>query len=463
MNIALIQIRNILGIKSLDVKPGMVTMIEGANGSGKTSTLSAIRAALGAGDFPAAQLIHQGEESGEIVLVLDDGTTVTRRIKQDGSDVKVLDKEGNKYAKPQSVLDSLFAVTQVNPMKLLQTDKKSRDERTRVVLESLPLEISREKILELTPSLASQIPNIDIARHGLAVLDDIEKRVFERRTDVNRDFKKVGLSILTMKEALPPEEGEKVDPVLRLTELRNKKEALDKKREAYITEFEVTRRTARENAINKYEEQMRQAEEVRAEAMRIANEAYEHARQASTEIKDRALQEAEATFERERSAKQAAYEDRMTPITAEMGRLEEQSRNAAAIEAQRSILADMEQESLALATLSDKLTAEIEAVRNYRNKSTASFPIKGLAITDGEVFYQDLAFDQLNTAKRIELAVALAAHKAGQLGVICVDGCEALDAKTFSLLEETCTKANLQMICTRVTDAPLSVNVLEAA
>lgn len=462
MNITQITIKNILGIKQLEIKPGMVTEIAGRNGAGKTSVLGAIRAALGAGDFPSAQLIHQGSETGEIVIVLDDGTTVTRRVKPDGTDVKVTDAEGNKFAKPQSVLDSLYAVTQVNPMRLLQTDKKSRDERTRVVLESLPLEISREKILELTPSLASQVANIDIARHGLAVLDDIEKRVFERRTDVNRDFKKVASSILTMKEALPPV-GEVVDPVARLNELREKKAALDAKRESYLTEFEATRREARENAINKYEEQMREAESARAEAVRIANEAYEHARLASTEIKDRTLQEAEATYERQRGEKQTAYEDRMTPITAELGRLEEQSRNQASIDAQRAILAQMEAESLELATTSDKLTAEIEAVRAHRKKSTATFPIQGLAINDGEVWYQDLAFDQLNTAKRIELAVALAAHKAGQLGVICVDGCESLDAKTFSVLEETCSKANLQMICTRVTDAPLSVNVLEAA
>ncbi len=66
-------------------------------------------------------------------------------------------------------------------------------------------------------------------------------------------------------------------------------------------------------------------------------------------------------------------------------------------------------------------------------------------------------------AREMRLKSALAAHKAGQLGVICVDGCESLDAKTFSVLEDTCSKANLQMICTRVTDAPLSVNVLEAA
>lgn len=463
MNITQITIKNILGIKELEIKPGMVTEIAGRNGAGKTSVLGAIRAALGAGDFPSAQLIHQGSETGEIVIVLDDGTTVTRRVKPDGTDVKVTDAEGNKFSKPQSVLDSLYAVTQVNPMRLLQTDKKSRDERTRVVLESLPLEISREKILELTPSLASQIKNIDIARHGLAVLDDIEKRVFERRTDINRDFKKVGMSIITMKEALPPEEGEKVDPVLRLTELRNKKEALDKKREAYIAEFEATRREARENAMSKYDAQMRVAEDARAEAVRIANEAYEHARLASAEIKDRTLQEAEATYERQRAEKQTAYEDRMTPISQELGRLEEQSRNQASIDAQRAILAQMEAESLELATTADKLTAEIEAVRNFRKKSTATFPIQGLAINEGEVFYQDLAFDQLNTAKRIELAVALAVHKAGQLGVICVDGCESLDAKTFSVLEDTCSKANLQMICTRVTDAPLSVNVLEAA
>ena len=95
---------------------------------------------------------------------------------------------------------------------------------------------------------------------------------------------------------------------------------------------------------------------------------------------------------------------------------------------------------------------------------TSSFPIKGLEIIGGEVHYEGIHFDQLNTAKRINLAVELAALRAGSLGVICVDGCEALDEETFGKLVEVCHERNLQMICTRVAEEPLTINTtVEAA
>ena len=462
MNIAQIQIKNVLGIKELSIEPGRITTITGRNGSGKSSVLGAIRAGLGAAEFAPAQLIHQGEEAGEVVLVFNDGTKVQRRIKADGTDVKVIDSDGNRYAKPQTVLDQLFALTQVNPLRLLATDKKSRDERARLVLESIPLTVTHEDLLRLAPTLASQVRNIDTSRHGLAVLDDAEKRIFERRTDVNRDFKKSSAAIMEMKATLPSGDA-LADPSAMLAELREKKAQLDRKREEYIGEFEAARRTARDEAHTKYTAQIEAAEARRQEAIRVANEAFEHERQASAEIRDRAIQTAEETYERQRSEKQTAYEQRLAPIQSELGRLEEQTRNAAAVAKQREILAKMTDENKELAILADRLTEDIESLRAYRKTAAEQMPIPGLELKDGEVYFHGLAFDQLNTAKRIELAVALAVQRAGDLGVICVDGCEALDSETMALLEERVLAAGLQMIATGVADEALTVQVKEVA
>lgn len=461
MNIIKIQVRNILGLEQIDITPGQITKITGPNGSGKSSVIGAIRAALGAADFPPAQLIHNGQETGEIVLVLDNGMKIQRRIKPDGTVVKVTDEDGNSFSKPQSVLDQLYAITQVNPLKLLQTDKKSRDERARIVLESIPLKVTHEDLLRLAPTLASQVRNIDVARHGLAVLDDAEKRVFDRRTDVNRDFKKSSAAIIEMKEALPSDTPGS-DPLARLAELRTAKEMLDRKREDYMMQFEAEKTASKDALYNAYLHARQEADAVRRAAIERANaefEAGENERRAELEKQTEQLQ---LECDRKRELKQEAYEQRIGPIQSELGRLEEQSRNAAAINKQREIIDKMLDENRDLALLADALTADVESLRAYRKTATAQMPIKGLELHDGEVFYNGLAFDQLNTAKRIELAVALAVQRSGELGIICVDGCEALDAATMQLLEEAVLAADLQMICTGVADTPFGISVKEA-
>jgi hypothetical protein len=295
-----------------------------------------------------------------------------------------------------------------------------------------------------------------VSRHGLAVLDDAEKRVFERRTDVNRDFKKSSSAIIEMKQALPQDAGD-VDPLVRLAELRTAKELLDRKREDYLVSFEKERSEGILKSTTAAVKALDSADLIRQEAIKAANDAYE----AAAEEINKTSREQQAAIQREYEAKRdekiAAYTERVGPILNELGRLEEQSRNAAAIGKQREIIAKMTDENKELAILADKLTADIESLRSFRKTATAQMPVAGLELHDGEVFYSGLAFDQLNTAKRIELAVALAVHRSGELGVVCVDGCEALDADTMALLEKAVLEANMQMICTEVADSSFAI------
>ena len=62
MKIASIHIENVLGIEELDINPGAVTRITGANATGKSSTIEAIKSAVKGGHD--ATLIRQGAEHG---------------------------------------------------------------------------------------------------------------------------------------------------------------------------------------------------------------------------------------------------------------------------------------------------------------------------------------------------------------------------------------------------------------
>lgn len=63
----------------------------------------------------------------------------------------------------------------------------------------------------------------------------------------------------------------------------------------------------------------------------------------------------------------------------------------------------------------------------------------------------------MNTAKRIKLVLKLAELSCGKLGVVVLDGAEALDKETYTEFLKAADKSGLQFICARVSDDDLEV------
>src|SRR4051794_15212105 len=98
MKIQHVKISNILGIKDLEFDPSTgFNEIVGKNGEGKTSVIESIKEAIKGGHD--ATLLRNGEEKGEIVLVLDDEhTSIRRRVSATGSSTDLL-HDGKKQPK----------------------------------------------------------------------------------------------------------------------------------------------------------------------------------------------------------------------------------------------------------------------------------------------------------------------------------------------------------------------------
>jgi chromosome segregation ATPase len=458
MLISEIHISNILGIKEMHINAGTVTDISGRNGAGKSSVLGAIRTALGAKDAKAARLVHDGADEGEVVLVLDDGMRITRTVKPDNTtSVKVVDANGNKYSKPQSVLDALFNTTQFNPVKLLMTDKDSRDKRQATIMECIPMVVTQEDLKTLAPELNAQLKLIDTSRHGLDVLDDIYKRIFDTRTDVNRDVKQLTASLETMKANLKDEDTAE-DVADQLQKAQTTKDDLNSKKERYFREFEEQRRKDREAAIDSHNALVKEAAVTRDIAVQAANSAYEEAVAALNTTKETRLQTIEENVAKLKDEKQKGYDKVYQPVVAEIARLEERAKSQAMIDGQKKIIAQQQADADAKQAKANELTATLERILAHREKLLSTMPIKGLEVKEGDVFYGGLQFDQLNTAKRIELATEIAALRAGDLQVVCVDGVEALDADNQEMLAERMASRGLQLIRFRVDDSELTVS-----
>jgi hypothetical protein len=455
MKIAKIQIQNILGIRELEITADAVTEISGRNGEGKTSVLGAVRAALGMYDYPTARLVHDGADKGMVVLVLDDGSTIRRTITRDETALEVRDSEGHKVKAPKSVIDALFDITQFNPLKLLRDDKKSRDERLATIIECMPIQVTKAEILKLAPEIQGQIDQIRTDRHGLDVIEDVYARLFERRTDINREGKATAATVEQLEASMPEEDVD--GDADRKSELQKAKKTLETKREERIAEYEAERRSSRETAMRQCHERLAEADRIRQAAIEAANNGYELAKRDLECVRDEALQLAEEAFTAKKDAKLEQFNSLYQPIITELAKIEERDRTRVAIETQRRLLKDHSQKLDVLRAQSGALTETLARLKAHKQALLDKSPIPGLEIRDGEAFFEGLPFDQLNTAKKISLAVQLAALRAGQMAVICVDGCEALDAKSRALLEAACAERGLQMICTTVDDTPLTI------
>ena len=141
-------IRHVMGIEEMEIAPGAVTLIEGRNGSGKSSVVEAIRSVLGRGHD--ATLVRKGSEKAEVVLILDNGMEIRREVDATGGTrVVATHPEMGRIAQPagwlRGMVDGMWS-----PIELLRT--ANAKQRVQMLLEAMPLPV--------TPELATKVEKI---------------------------------------------------------------------------------------------------------------------------------------------------------------------------------------------------------------------------------------------------------------------------------------------------------------
>lgn len=455
MKINRILIRNILGIRELDIAPGEVTEIRGPNGSGKTSVFGAIRAALGISDNTVSQLIHNGAKEAECVIVFDDDSQLRRTFTEDDKTVSLFDGKGRKIARPATAIDAIYKATQFNPLRLLQTDAESRKKRLQTVLECIPMQAERTRVQSMAPQL--DLALVDFSRHGMEVIDDVYKEAFEQRTDVNRDLKNTNSTLADLVATMPSGIATNEDLDKRMADLIEAREELQKKRRNYDDKFETTRREERDRALSQHNREKAEAEADYQQAVSQAQERRNERITHSLTEYERTCEHADIAFHKATTEKHAAFVTIHDPLVRQIAEVNTLLQSRAVYEDRKKIITEREKQRDALAAESNALTETLERLKAYRDELAATLPIPGLEVKDAAVYFNSLSFDQLNTAQKIKLAVDLATLQAGELRVICVDGCEALDAESLAELERQVTSRDLQLITTHVSNEPFTV------
>ena len=430
MNISHIKISNILGIESLEFDAGQFVAITGDNGLGKTSVLEAIKGALKGGND--ATLLRAGADRGEVVLVLDNGGTIGMKVTPAGTTRSVKGPDGKTSTKPVAALASLVDMMSVNPVDFLMARPA---DRTRVLLESMPLEVDAEKLTEITGIPVTAQPGV----HALQVIEATRKQVYDDRTGTNRAIREKDATINQLRAAMPTApggvEGDEDSLTAQLT-------ALDAARDTTLGKIDrqlVKLRAEHEAAL----EGMR----AEVEAVRVRMEA-ERAKFVDTQTR------AAAAAEKARADRAAAAAPIGQALTAIRGNRDAAARRQATLDT----ITKMTGELAALQADAERQGAALDAVDQYKLDLLATLPIPGLEIVDGEIYRAGVPFDRLNTAQRVQIAVDLAKVRSGRLGVACVDGLELMSAETFEAFRRAAIESNLQLFVTRVSDGEFSID-----
>lgn len=468
MRIAKLTIKNILGTEELEFSAGKWVYISGPNGSGKSTILEAIKAVFKGGHD--ATLLRDGADKGEIVLELDDGTELTKTIRPGTSDLKARRKgESRPLPKPAELVKALVDKLSNNPIEFLAAKE---DDRVNIFLESMPIRIDFEKLATIS---GIKLPAAASDMHAFQVIEHVRQTVFDDRTGTNRAVHEKEHTIKQLREAMPDQPNGVIGGE---TELEAQLVQIDAKKDADLTEVHsklstftdqvnaqiAATTTQHDQNIQHYADGIDAeiaALQAQIDAKRSEKSAgLEGLRKAKAEAIDAMQKRIAGVTERANAKRQEikdAHQASRTPVETQLAVLRT-NRDMAARRAQTlEIIANHEKELEGLKADSKRQTKALDAIDDYKSEVLKNLPIPGLEVRSGKIYRNNVVFDRLNMAQRVQIAVEIAKLRAGELGVICVDGIEALDTATLTEFHNQAGQTDLQFFVSHVSDRPFSI------
>jgi energy-coupling factor transporter ATP-binding protein EcfA2 len=441
MKISQIKISSILGLDELELTPGGFTEITGQNGTGKTSVIESIKAALKTGHD--ATLLRAGAESGEVVLVLDDGMSITRKVTADDTKTEVRGADGKKMSRPADTIKKLTDMLSVNPVEFLAAPKK---DRTRVLLESMPLTADVERLTKLSGIKVTAEPGV----HALQVIEVVAKQVYDERTGTNRAVKEKEAAINQLTQAMPDAPagvaGDENDIAAKIEEARAARDTMFGKIDTKLAGI----KSKAQQDIDAIRTQLQ------ADMDRLKAEAQAKVDVINLDVQDNV---ARATTARENAANK--FTETTTPLNTALELIRADRSSAAKREQALEMIGTMNEELAGLRADAAAQTKALDDIDAYKLELLAGLPIPGLEVRDGEIYRHGVIFDRINTAGQVAIAVEIAKLRAGELGIVCLDRAECLDSASLDALRDSIVAAGLQGFITRVGDGDFEISTTE--
>jgi len=395
MHIIRLEAENIKRLEAVTITPdGNMIVIGGPNGAGKSSTLDAIEMALGGKGHVCKKPIHEGAESG-FVIVETEEYTVTRRFTQTDSYIEVKNKDGFKSSTPQALLDKWVGDLSFDPLAFIRMKPQ-------------------EQIITL----------MRILKLDFTELDAEYERIEQQRRDIGRDGKaiKAQLDAIALDADAPTAEVVVSDLVGQLESIRVQNA------EHVAVRSRVTDGGARfavaQVSVTRLESQLREA---------IAE-------------RDRIQRDIDAAKE----AAEGLVDTDTAPLTEQIANAETVNRRVRAA-VQRKHLADE------YAKMSDTYktgTASLEEIVATKAGliAAADFPVKGMTFGSDGILVNGIPFDQASSAEQLQIAVAMGLSANPELRIILIRDGSLLDETSMAAMAEMAENYEAQVFIERVAD-----------
>ena len=425
--IAELSITNVLAIEQAQLsglEKGLV--LEGRMGSGKTSILDALGAAVA--KHARTKMVRRGAEEGDILMVFDDGTRVERKITDGKVNAPVVtDPTGKRITAPAAFLNSLMPALNLNPVSFVQMEPAKQ---AALLSEIFPVSVDFEELKRVTRGLVdlSQIPP---GLNGLETATFVRRLAEQQRIELNGAVRQVTNTIEVERRRIPSE----FDP----DAVRSQSSQQLAQQLSELNQFNSNY----DALVNKREETRREMDEIRAKIAELTSRLG-------------ALETREQQFK-------VFFESNQRKDT------EELRRKIDSYDQQRTTLGHFDNLQKALSS-QGALTAQAEEMAQVvaelkklpaRLVERAKIPIPGLTLEDGRILIDGLPLDNLSEGEQLRVAVRVAAAGAKDLKVVCIDGAERLADSDFEFLLNELEANDFQVFCTRVADKDLTVRNLD--
>lgn len=419
-----VSIKNIKGIESLTLEAGAVTVIAGENGAGKSSVLDAIDTVFSGGHDPG--LIRHGADKAEVVLTLDDGVTIRKRITTKDSTLEVRTEDGGIVKAPANYVKRLADSFAFDPIGLLDAKPKER-----------AAWLLKHGGITFTAAEVNEAVGVPVARQAIDLekLDSIRLGKYTERTEANRTLRDLDGSIREQRAMLPPD-GE--------TDWAEAQELIE------------TALALRRNALEAVRTEVHSAAHAEIEASKAnAQQQIDEIRQKLADEVQAINEKADALLASESETINAEIANLSAELAGARAKAEEQQRAAGV----RAVIERNEKRYKEHLILEGALTRTIEAIDKLKHSKLAEIPIPDLDIKDGDILIGGVPFDHLNTQAQMYTVIRAAKLALGELPLMVIDRAESLDDERFAELSEAVAAAGLQMIAARVDTGPLRVEV----
>jgi predicted ATP-dependent endonuclease of OLD family len=389
-----LEVANFKKINRLNVKftpEGGLLFIAGKNGAGKTSAFQAIEAALGGGRALEHHPLKDGAKAGFAKVTLSD-LVVVKVFKEGGkASLKVTNKDGFKADKPQELLNKLRSALTFDPLAFEKMDKRAR---AKLLLELAGLDTNCQVIAEK------------------------RVKVFEERSFANRQVQEKQGYVSGLDE---PEEG--------LPDV-----------EESVTDLAQRLRNAEAQAQENTDKRGR----VAALALKII-QMKEHEAELIRELESHQGLIIEAKAEcKSKSEESAALVD--PPIKELEERLANAESTNAKIRAAKGYLAAQD-ELRELTKKANTMTDRIKELDREKDVllGNAKFPVEGLNLKEGEVYYKNVPYDEECKSSRTRIALAIGMDLNPDWKFIRIEDGNGMDKETLEMVAEMAQAKDYQV------------------